>query len=160
MGELLSMLTLSAALGCGVVSGVFFAFSSFVMKALGRLPAPQAIVTMQEINTAATTPAFMALLFGTALACGALILSSFFVWGESYAGYLLIGGASYLGCVIGPTAVYHVPRNEALAKVDPRGVDAGGRWSRYLSGWTAWNHLRFAGAVAASAALAIALQTG
>ena len=35
------VLTLVAALGCALVGGVFFAFSSFVMKALGRLPAPQ-----------------------------------------------------------------------------------------------------------------------
>jgi uncharacterized membrane protein len=28
-----------AALGCGVMTGVFFAFSTFVMKALARLPA-------------------------------------------------------------------------------------------------------------------------
>ena len=32
------VLTLLAALGCGLVAGAFFAFSSFVMKALGRLP--------------------------------------------------------------------------------------------------------------------------
>ena len=59
--------------------------------------------------------------------------------------------------MIGPTAVYHVPRNEALAKTEPYGVDAASHWSRYLAGWTAWNHLRFAGALAASAALTIAL---
>jgi len=36
--QLLFALTLFAALGCGLVGGVFFAFSTFVMKALSRLP--------------------------------------------------------------------------------------------------------------------------
>jgi uncharacterized membrane protein len=36
--RLLSGLILLSALGCGVVGGVFFAFSSFVMAALARLP--------------------------------------------------------------------------------------------------------------------------
>jgi uncharacterized membrane protein len=157
MGGLLVSLTLIAALGCGVAAGVFFAFSAFVMKDLDRLPAPQAIAAMQAINAAAPTPAFMAVLLGTALACGALILSSVIVWGEPSALYLLVGGALYLICAIGPTAVYHVPRNEALAKVEPRGVDAENHWSRYFAGWTAWNHLRSAGAFAASAALVAAL---
>jgi uncharacterized membrane protein len=31
-------LTLIAAVGAGLSGGVFFAFSTFVMKALGRLP--------------------------------------------------------------------------------------------------------------------------
>jgi len=157
MGGFLVSLTLFAALGSGVAAGVFFAFSAFVMKALDQLPAPQAIAAMQAINAAAPTPAFMAVLLGTALACGALILSSAFVWGEPSALCLLAGGALYLICAIGPTAVYHVPRNEALAKVEPRGAGAEDRWSRYFAGWTAWNHLRFAGALAASATLSIAL---
>ena len=137
MGGFLVSLTLLAALGSGVAAGVFFAFSAFVMKALDQLPAPQAIAAMQAINAAAPTPAFMAVLLGTALACGALILSSAFVWGEPSALYLLAGGALYLICAIGPTAVYHVPRNEALAKVEPRGAGAEDRWSRYFAGWTA-----------------------
>jgi len=32
------LLTFGSALGCGLDAGVFFAFSSFVMKALARLP--------------------------------------------------------------------------------------------------------------------------
>jgi uncharacterized membrane protein len=160
MGGLLLLLAFLAALGCGVAAGVFFAFSAFVMRALDRLPAPQAIAAMQAINVSAITPAFMTVLFGTALACGALIVSSLFTWDESSAAYLLAGGALYLICAIGTTAVYHVPRNEALASVDPRGVEAEDSWSRYHSGWTAWNHLRFAGALAASAALTIALSLG
>ena len=160
MEDFLPALTSVAAVGCGVVAGVFFAFSAFVMKALGRLPTSQAIGAMQAINAAAPSPAFMAVLFGTALACAAVALSSVFVWGEPLAVYLLAGGALYLICAIGTTAVYHVPRNEALAKVEPCGADAEKRWSRYLAGWTMWNHLRFAGALAAALALTIALHVG
>ena len=160
MEEFVPLLTFLAAIGCGVVAGVFFAFSAFVMRALDRLPDAQAIGAMQAINAAAPTPAFMAVLFGTALACGAVILCSVFVWGEPLAVYLLAGGALYLICAIGPTAVYHVPRNEALAKVEPCGAEAEDRWSRYFAGWTTWNHLRFAGALAASGALTIALHIG
>ena len=39
--RLLFALTLVSALGCGLVAGVLFAFSSFVMNALARLPAAQ-----------------------------------------------------------------------------------------------------------------------
>jgi uncharacterized membrane protein len=157
MGGFLTAVTILAALGCGVVAGVFFAFSAFVMKALDRLSAPRAVAAMQEINVAAPTPAFMAVLFGTALACGALIPWSLFVWGEPSAVYLLVGGGLYLICAIGLTIVYHVPRNDALARVEPRGAEAEGRWSSYVAGWTAWNHLRFAGALAASVLLVMAL---
>jgi uncharacterized membrane protein len=157
MDGILGLLTFFAALGCGVMAGVFFAFSAFVMKALDELPAPRAVAAMQEINAAAPTPAFMAGLFGTALACGALIPWSLFEWGEPSAVYLLVGGSLYLICAIGLTVVYHVPRNEALARVEPRGAEAEGRWSSYVAGWTAWNHLRFAGALAASVLLVMAL---
>jgi uncharacterized membrane protein len=153
-------LTLFAVLGCGVVAGVFFAFSAFVMGGLARLPAPQGLAAMQAINVAAVTPAFMVALLGTALACGALIVSSLLVWGEPFAAYLLSGGVLYLGGAIGLTGVYHVPRNEALAGIDPRGASANDHWSRYYRGWTAWNHLRFAAALAACAALVIALCIG
>jgi uncharacterized membrane protein len=158
MDGFLFALPLFAALGCGVIAGAFFAFSAFVMRALARLPARQGIAAMQAINVAAITPAFMVALFGTALACGALIVSSFLVWGEPFAGYLLAGGALYLLGVIGPTGVYHVPRNEALAEIEPSSVGAEEHWSRYLRGWTTWNHLRFAAALGASAMLIIALR--
>ena len=36
MVGILYPLTLVAAIGCGLMAGVFFAFSSFVMKALAR----------------------------------------------------------------------------------------------------------------------------
>jgi uncharacterized membrane protein len=39
--DALAAVTFSAALGSGLMAGVFLAFSSFVMSALARLPAPQ-----------------------------------------------------------------------------------------------------------------------
>jgi uncharacterized membrane protein len=157
MDGFLQMLTVVAALGCGVVAGIFFAFSALVMKALDGLPAERAVGAMQKINAAAPTPAFMVVLFGTTLACGVLIPWSLFVWGNPSAVYLLVGGALYLICAIGTTVVYHVPRNEALARVEAGSAEARSRWSGYVAGWTAWNHLRFAGAFVASASLVKAL---
>jgi uncharacterized membrane protein len=153
-------LTLLAALGCGMVAGVFFAFSAFVMKALARLPAEQGVAAMQAINVAAVTFAFMAALFGTAVACGALAVWALLVWDERFAPYLLVGGVLYLVGTILLTIVYHVPRNEALARVEPYSTDAESYWTRYLSGWTAWNHVRAAAALAAAATLTIALHVG
>ena len=45
---------------------MFFAFSSFVMPALRKLPSADGISAMQSINKQAPTPVFMTLLFGTA----------------------------------------------------------------------------------------------
>ena len=38
----LFVLTLAGALGCGLAAGALFAFSSFVMRALMKLPTPRA----------------------------------------------------------------------------------------------------------------------
>jgi len=59
--------TLLAAIGSGLIAGVFFAFSTFVMRALARLPADQAVAAMQSINVTILNPVFFAVCFGTAL---------------------------------------------------------------------------------------------
>jgi uncharacterized membrane protein len=158
MNNFIFVLTLLAALGCAMMAGVFFAFSAFVMKALARLPAQQGIGAMQAINVAAVTFAFMAALFGTAAACGALAVWALFAWDERFVPYLLVGSSLYLIGTILLTIAYHVPRNEALARVEPHSVEAESHWKRYLSGWTAWNHLRAAAALAAATTLTIALH--
>src|ERR687889_1483029 len=107
MSAVLYALTLVTALGCGLIAGVFFAFSSFVMKALARLHPAQGVAVMQAINVAAVTPAFMAALFGTALACGALAVWALFAWDERFAPYLLVGGGLYLVGTILLTLAHH-----------------------------------------------------
>ena len=68
MDELMSGLTLAAALGAGLVAGIFFAFSAFIMAALKRLPPEGGISAMQSINVAVLNPVFFFVFFGTAVA--------------------------------------------------------------------------------------------
>src|ERR1700704_5249755 len=118
------LLTLIAALGCGLIGGVFFAFFSFVMKALARLPASQGIAAMNSINVIAVTPLFMTLLFGTAVICAVLAGSALLFWQRSGAGHLLAGSVLYLLGTILVTMMFNVPRNNALAALEPLSAGA------------------------------------
>src|ERR1051325_9850949 len=91
MIKLLPTLTIIAAIGSGVVGGVFFAFSNFVMAALARLPVPQGIAAMNSINITVITPTFMTALFGTGLLCLVLIAAAIMGWSQSGSYWLLAG---------------------------------------------------------------------
>ena len=160
MDGLLVALTVVTALGCGLNAGVFFAFSSFVMKALARLHPTQGIAAMQSINQMAVTPTFMTVLFGTAAAVAALAAWTLIDWDGLLGPYLLAGSALYLVGTIGLTVAYHVPRNNALAALQPQRAEAAGRWARYVTEWTRWNHLRAAASLAAAVILTLALRIG
>ncbi|MBV8884195.1 MAG: DUF1772 domain-containing protein, partial [Chroococcidiopsidaceae cyanobacterium CP_BM_RX_35] len=112
-------LKLLATLGCGLVAGVFFAFSTFVMNALARLQPKDGIATMQSINITAINPLFMLALFGTAAACLFLAVSSLLKWHQPGAAYLLIGSLLYLVGTILVTIAFNVPLNDMLAIVKP-----------------------------------------
>ncbi|HST83526.1 MAG TPA: anthrone oxygenase family protein [Kineosporiaceae bacterium] len=155
-----SALTLGAALGCGLVAGVFFGFSSFVMRGLDRLPPGQAIAAMQSINVTVLRSAFLALLLLTALVCLPMMALAIWHRDERPATLVLIGGALYLLGVVALTSGYHVPLNDALAKVDPSGTDAAAQWHHYVVHWTRMNHLRTAAGLAAAAALVASLIRG
>ena len=160
MNRPLEWATLGTALGCGLSAGVFFAFSSFVMPALGRLPSTQGIAAMQSINKLAVTPVFMTALFGTALACVGLAVWALTAWSQHSAPWVLAGSALYLIGAIVVTIAANVPLNDALATVHPDGAGAAAHWSSYLSHWAAWNHVRAAAALAAAGLLTIALRLG
>ena len=151
------VLKLSAALGCGLVAGVFFAFSTFVMSALARLQPAQGIAAMQSINITVINPLFMTALFGTAAACIFLTLAALLKRHQPGAVYLLLGSLLYLVGTVLVTILFNVPLNDALATAKPESLDSASLWSRYLSNWTIWNHVRTVAALAASALLTIAL---
>ena len=87
----MAALTLAAGLGCGLIAGVFFAFSAFVMTALARLPPAQGIAAMQSISVVVINPVFGVAFFGTAAACVLLAVVSLLAWSQPGAVYVLAG---------------------------------------------------------------------
>lgn len=148
-------LQLVAVLGCGLIAGVFFAFSSFVMKALGRLKPTEAIAAMQSINITVINPLFMTALFGTAVICLFLAISALLNWHRSSSIYLLVGSLLYIVGTVGVTIAFNVPLNDALAKVEPSSTEGAQLWASYLTDWTLWNHIRTIAAFLAAGAIAL-----
>jgi uncharacterized membrane protein len=151
------VVTLLSALGCGVIGGVFFAFSTFVMKALNALPPPQGIAAMKSINVVVLNPLFLGVFLGTAVGCVALVISSLLGWEKPGAALVLAGGVLYLVGTLLVTIACNVPRNDALAALDPVGAESSQFWTNYIRVWTAWNHVRTIAAIAASGLMMIAL---
>ncbi len=157
MNVLADLLTPAAVLGCGLVAGIFFAFSSFVMSALGRLPAKEGIAAMQAINITVLNPWFFAAFFGTAAACLVLVVLALTGWNGAHAEYLIAGSALYLLGTILVTIAFNVPLNDRLAAVDPGRSDGAVLWTHYLVRWNSWNHVRTAASLGAAAAFTMAL---
>jgi uncharacterized membrane protein len=155
--QFLYVLTLLCALGSGLIGGVFFAFSNFVMKALERLPPAQGIAAMQAINIVVLNRVFLSVFTGTALACTALAALSLWRWHERGAGWRVLGAVLYVVGTFAVTMAFNVPRNDMMAKLDPHAPGAAGAWSEYVSGWTTWNTVRAAAGAAALVALTIGL---
>ncbi len=151
-------MTLITALGCGTIAGVFFAFSSFVMKALARLPANDGIAAMQSINVLAVNSWFLAAFLGTAALCVLVIVAALAQWSEPFAVFLLLGGLAYLAGCFPVTVVFNVPMNNALAALPATAPDRADRWTTYLANWTTWNHVRTVASLAASALLTVGLN--
>lgn len=154
------IITVSAAVGCGAVGGVFYAFSALVMSGLTRLHGTAGLAAMKSINITAVRPPLMIALFGSAALCVALAVRAIMTWGDRRALLLLIGAALYLVGAIVLTAAYNVPLNNHLAGVSVHAPDAVAQWHSYARNWTIANHVRAAASLAATAFFISALLAG
>jgi len=153
MSDLVTATTVVTALACGLVGGVFFGFSNFIMAGLGRRPDAEGIGAMQAINVTVINPGFMAPLFGTVLLCIGLAVWAVGSLGETGAPFVLAGAALYtFGCA-GVTMAFNVPLNNEVERLDPADPGAAEVWHRYLRRWTAWNSMRTAASLGAAALL-------
>ncbi|OKH18891.1 DUF1772 domain-containing protein [[Limnothrix rosea] IAM M-220] len=151
-----SPLILFAAVGCAVSGGIFYAFSTFVMAALGEQPSASGIATMQSINITVINPLFMAAFFLPAIASIILAIAALRDWSHPSSSYLLMGSLLYLIGTIGVTIAGNIPLNDALAVVNPNSNESFTLWTRFLKNWTLWNHVRTIAGMLASICFAIA----
>jgi uncharacterized membrane protein len=129
------VLTATATIGSGLLAGVFFAFSAFVMSGLQRLPDPDGTAAMRSINVTAQRPPLMIALFGVSALCIVMIIRALATWSQPGAAWLLVGAILTIIGALGVTAAINVPLNNRL--------EAGTvTWSRFLAGWDPANHAR------------------
>jgi uncharacterized membrane protein len=160
MSTPLLYLTALTAIGSAVVGGALYAFSSFVMPGLDRTPPATAIAAMQGINVEAPKPPFLASFVGTAVLSIACVVAGVVRLDEDGAPLQVAGGLLYLVGVIGLTGAYHIPRNDALDRVDPGSPEAEAAWRRYHGEWVRMNHVRSAAGMVAAALLIAAVRVG
>lgn len=146
-----------AAIGSGLLGGVLFAFSSFVMPALRRVPAADGITAMQSINRQATTFAFGSLIAVTVALAAGTGLHALTHRDQAGAGWVGAGTISIL-VALAITGGYNVPRNNRLATFDAERPDAARYWSTYLTEWVVANHLRTAACILAATSYTVALH--
>jgi uncharacterized membrane protein len=144
-----ALISLGTALGCGLIAGVFFAFSNFVMPAINRQPPSSAIATMQAISVLVLNRGFLTAFTGTALGCLLLIVVSALRWEEAASKLAIAGALAYLIGTFGVTMRCNVPLNDRLA--------AGCAWHEYYGPWMRWNHVRTAAAFVAAALVTSAI---
>ncbi len=150
MDQLIPVIGTTALLGSALVGGIFFAFSSFVMKALARVPSAEGIGAMQSINVVVLNPSFLGAFIGTAvvsLVAGGLAVGG---WGRPSAPFFLGGALFYLVGTFLVTMLGNVPLNNQLAAVSATDPAARVVWQHYLGRWTMWNHVRTAAAMVAA----------
>ena len=147
------LLTPFAILAYAVVSGVFLAFSDFIMRSLALTGGHGGVEAMQVINREVFRWIFMALFLGLA-AISVVVAGYGAFWQPGPAGTLMmLAGLVYLIGCFAVTVVFNVPMNEALAGMETTSDSTRNYWlDTYVPRWTFWNSVRTI-ACALSAAL-------
>ena len=142
MTVIIDLLRWIGAVGAGMMAGLYYGFSSFIMASLAALPAGEGARAMQSINRVILRSSFMGLFFGTTLVALALAVIGLVQWGTPGAVTMAIGGAVYVIGMFASTAVFNVPLNNALDRADADSTRGADIWAHYLVVWTRWNHAR------------------
>lgn len=149
-------LTAAAALGSAASGGIFYAFSTFVMRGLDRTGPVAAITAMRGMNAEANANApFLLFLLGSALLSLTVGVVALTQIGRPGSWFLLAGAIfGVLGVLV--TMVFNVPLNNHLDQIDL--ADAAAEWQAYFTTWTTWNHVRTASGFLGAVLLVIGLR--
>lgn len=122
---LVTVLLWFSVIGCGLLAGLYFAFSAFVMAALGRIDQMAGIAAMNAINAVIVRSLFMPVFLGSSFTSLALAFMGVVRWQDPGAAAMVAGGALYVVGMFVVTMVFNVPLNDALGAIDPAGAAGG-----------------------------------
>jgi uncharacterized membrane protein len=157
------LLAAAAAFGSAVVGGVFFAFSTFVMRGLDRSGARVAVTAMRGINAQAQADApFLMLFIGSALLAVTAGVAAVMRLREPGSGWVIAGAVlALLPFVV--TVGFSVPLNDRLAALDSATLPAAAidqLWQDYFRSWMRWNHIRTVAPLLGSVLMLAGLRSG
>ena len=150
MNELITIVGTIALLGSALIGGVFFAFSSFVMKALARMPSSGGVAAMQSINVVVINPSVLGAFMGTAVLSLGVVALALLRWSHPSAMFFLGGAVCYVAGTFLVTLFGNVPLNDRLAAASATDPATRDLWDHYLDRWTMWNHVRTVAAMVAA----------
>lgn len=153
-------LVVAAILGSAIIGGVFFAFSSFVMKALSRIPSREGIAAMQSINVVVLNISFLGVFMGTTVISVLVAALAIKDWASPSAPFFLAGAVLYVAGTFLVTGLGNVPLNKQLAAVAASDPEAIRVWEHYLDRWTTLNTIRTIAAIAALTMFIAGLMQG
>lgn len=156
--RIVQIVTFAAALGAGIMGGLFFIFSNTIMASFGKLPPAQGIAAMNSINVTILNGTFLGIFMGTALLSVALIVGWFLGWIPSGGLFSVAAALIYIVGIIGVTMIFNVPMNDALAAVQPDSAQGAELWRDHLVRWTMWNHVRTVAGIVASGLFILAFR--
>lgn len=107
-----SVALITAAVGSGLVAGLFFAFQTAVMPGLAKTDDRTFVTAMQGINVAILNPVFLAVFIAPLLALGFAAVT-----GPSR-GWVIAAAALYLAMFV-ITRAGNIPLNDALNALGP-----------------------------------------
>lgn len=131
-----------AALGAGLMAGVYFAFSTFIMQSLNQLGAAQAADAMNSINKVILNSWFMYVFFGSSLLYAGASIYALLIDDLPGRWFLFGVGALYVVGMFLCTAMFNVPLNNRLAASAHEANAKTHTWLHYRKVWTRWNHVR------------------
>lgn len=153
----LSIIMIIHALLILFISGILYGFSDFIMRALNKLPAQNAISTMNHINVSVYKSVFMVLFMLLVPVSIAIAIFSIVTIGWSDSITVIVATGLYVFGMFMVTGMGNVPLNEELKNHSLNGNhDSSTTWHHYYVTWTKLNSLRCVLGAASSVGFIIA----
>ena len=144
----------------GLMGGIYFTFSVFVMKALNQLPPLQAGEAMNKINDVIINTLFLPVFFISTLWHAGLIVWCFADWKNPQSTIMITAALLYIVGMFGVTVFGNVPLNNKLKfsidKKDEQSLIQS--WKEYYQPWARLNHLRMTSCIFSCALLTLAIS--
>lgn len=156
--SLMKWTLITGALGSGIIGGIYFAFSTFIMTSLASISTESGVAAMNAIDRVIVRSLFMPVFLGMVIISAVLVILAIRQWTMGAGSLIIAGALFYVVASFISTIVFNVPLNDKLATFRGNEPAAAEFWAVYLKDWTFWNHVRTIASLAASVAFMAAIR--